>query len=46
MEEVKKTRGAWEIRVKQANAGQKADAGCSPTPNETEQRNMKDEKEE
>lgn len=26
-----KTRGAWEIRVKQDNAGQSAYTGCSPT---------------
>lgn len=46
MEEAKKTRGAWEIRVKQANTGEKADAGYAPIPNGGEHRNMKGEKEE
>ena len=46
MEETKKTRGAWIIHVKGFNDGQGIDAGCSPTLNGGEQKDMKDEKEE
>lgn len=28
--DAKKTRGAWEIRVKQDNAGRSVGTGCSP----------------
>lgn len=45
MEEVKKTRGAWVIHVREFDVEQSTDARCSPTPNSGEQRNMKDEEE-
>lgn len=46
MGEARKTRGAWIIHVKGPDDEQDTDAGCKPTLNENEQRNMKDEKEE
>lgn len=54
MEELKKTKGVWAIRVREADAGRSAIIGynkCKPSPSEgvpycNEQKNTTDEREE